>query len=1252
MFIGDDSLLAEYVARAGASQIVGVSPWPPKTPWRGPHGARTNMVHHVMALEQLRFSNGSFDLVVVPTLAITDNPGLLISELRRVLVPGGGAVVATPNPDASIFVDRKGMVRSPDYYQFYHLMAQFFASVQMVGQSPFGGFSVSDLSCEDSEIEVTFNAELVDPEGVEFEWFMAICGDVPVALDPLSVIQVPPQPATDGASADQVEHLLAELETIQSDKIALERAMASAKLELGNRGVRIESLEKKIEEELLQSEEARARAVSLAKELDNERKASTKKHLEEEFQKRSAEIDIQAELREAKKQLRLAEERANSAEAARDELIETMRSDAQELDRLRDRQATLEEKLQKMRNRDAELHQKEDALLTRLKEAEQKLAKAASAAAENEKKLAESVKAREAAEKAAKDAAEKAAKEVDAARRAAEADAAAVAASVEAKDVDEEPQVPASELALLSEENAAFEARLQETAQRKKEAEDEVERQKAIIRDLVVQLGARGDAAKGIESSSEVSDERIAVLEVEIAGLRGARAGQYRARVEAELELASLAATVERQRGEAVAASILLQEKDAEIALLKKKVGQAAPDDLRLAELTGELQSCRWRVDELEARNADLSSRLEASDSQASVLQNELREAQATLTSGMERAEQDAADAIKAQADHLREMDRVRLETEETARVLRERLAEQERVVEEKEKALFAVDEENRKLKAAMEALERNERRLDEETAHQAERAKRLRKDLDDEKERTRSLLVDVERIRGDRDRMERDLGELTRRLGEMSEEHRRVVARAEEAEERVREAECRLSAQQIEVNAAQIKIDELSRTAASSRDALDEQLHDALERLDGEKGKVSELQEKLDAVENRLAEEVSRGDGLRAAVEMVKAELAAELNLTRMAGADAARISGDAIALKKQLATAHRELDEKEQALETTVRVLGSLRNEVAALNARLRDGVLDDNGENDELTEEMGLGLKALEQENAGLAQELESTRAALDETKEQVLQAFQRLKEGEAEIAEAQQSVVEMEAKIIAINQSKVGMSVELADAIQHAERLESELEGIKKGDAERSSELDTLVARLEVAEAAASEVPLLRRQLEEANASALDKVSATEKRLAEAETVAAKVPDLEAQLADAEAKMAEIPALQKRIADFEEGSKPSEVLRLKNRLAEVESEAKKWRQDLDDANEKMADMEKVKALVAEKEALVSSLTEQLEERERRASKLEKKNRMLADQIREHESDVVAWNAELKVRTARIAQLEKQLEEAQGR
>ncbi len=1293
LLLGGEYSLASYLAHSDTACVIAVSPDAPEAAWQSLDD-EVEMEHVVMSHDVLDFDDGVFDAVVIPDLSGLSNPIVTLEEAKRVLQPSGIVIIASPNPEASeASPDSKPL----DYYALYEVMAGVFPSVQMIGQSPFAGYAVVDLACEDEDIEINFDAELMAGETEAIEWFIAVCGEVPAALEPYFIIQVPK--ADMGMGDPEDTKALTEV----SDQLA------EARRELGNRGVRIESLEKKLEEELMQSEEARARAVKLSKELEDERRATTKKQLEDEFTKRSVDIDLQGELRETQKQLRLAEQRATSAEAGRDELIERMRNDVAELDRLRDRLQKLDEKprqpardvetlkqlrlaeerarsaeaardelIEKMRS-DAKaldrLRNRQDSVQERIRSAEDRetalkseitqqvkaheervsaltgeiaalrkqleqtrtAEESARAAVETAQTADESVRVAEerarAAEESVRAAEEKARAAEEKARAAAEqvrtaeervraAEEQARAATEQARTAEQErprseeksrseeesePSAPAadSELSALAKENALIEERLRETASKRQRAEAEIQRLEALVRDLIVRLEDGGVAVETVPADTSCEEvalkEQVESLEAEVAALMGARSGQHRARVEAELELSAATIRLQDVEEALVSQGLALRAKEEaleqhrrEIEALNQAQSSGDAAGLKVAELEGELQACRWRIDELEARNQDLSARCgdaaASSGDAAEELLALVDESRAQVAAHRERIS-----ALEIALGQRTESVNALFET------LENRLASNRGGADR----VTALAEENRKLSAALDAAERRERMLDEEIESKEDRAARLRTDLDRANQRVAELEQEITEAKSDRARFERNLGEISKALDEAREEARRTKQRAESAEASAEEARRRSDAVSIELRGARSKIDELTKEMRDRERDSETRINEARKSAAEDKGRLEGLKTELERASNELKEEIRKGEALQASVALLSEQLASEAKISHLAGADAARTSGEVGALRLQLQRHADELKEKEVEIETGLRVVATLREEVSRLVSRLRSAKAVEvaSGGDEEATaaetEALTAETEALTAETEALTAEVETltarTEALTAETesltartevltaevealraklsqneadfaqmKAEVAEYRDKIRTDEDEISEAQEMIAEMEAKVVAVNQSKVGMSVELADAIQQSERLRLELNQVKAKESSLTAEITGLRAKLEQAEAES-------REAEEA------------------------------------------------ITEIKENAEGVEALRQQ---------------------------------VEEKEKLVGSLTDQLEERERRAATLERKNRVLSEQIREHESDVSAWNMELKLRSARISQLERELAEARQR
>jgi chromosome segregation ATPase len=1291
LVLSEETCLAQFIADNGA-QVVQVTDREP-TPSAKSGGGQIDC--HRLPLKTLNFEDNIFGAAVIPNLAGILNPKETLAEVKRILNPDAHLLVATPNPEIKNS-PKKSTGEAIDYYKLYDWLVSIFPVVQMVGQSPFDGYAVADLGYDDEDLEIGFNTDLLGEEGNTIEWFFAVCGNSSAAIDPYSIIQIPSD---------------------TSNVSILKSALAEAKLELSNRGVRIESLEKKLEEELMQSEEARARAVKIAKELDNERKATTKRQLEEEFSRRSQDIDQQSLVQKTQKELRLAIDRANSAEAARDEIIERMRADAQELDRLRKKLDLLEEKrrsapppgpsqemqkrmklaeerarsaeaardeiiermradaheLEKLRSRFADLEKRYTEVTSVAREPDPKLVKnlrlaeerarsaeaarddlidqmradaaelealrrklddleekqahpgpetptpetaarikeieeraTAAEAAKNEvveqmqreratnEKLQQALEARkEEAEQIATR--ERALLDEIAALKKAAADATTPESPVTTAAAEEEENARKEaetmlkeEIATLEKEIAELEARLRIVAKEKTDGVTENARLESLVRDLVVKLERFEETVSGQESvspqasSAESNDasseahDRINALEEELAALWGAKAGEHRARVEAELELTSMMQEAEstkmtltelsielQSRGKELKRSIAQQEsltraleaeelKQAELAAALKSA-QSAPhlqdQQMKVAELEGELQSVKWRVDELTARNKTLEDELD----KGLQTEDELRAVIEEVQQAQSRSVTASGETTYARQRTLERCISSINALFETNNGLAQRLNHQGEELVEQHRVLQAQG-------SALEASKRRERLLDEEIESQRNRANRLKSDMDQVTQRMAELETELRSAQSQRERMQKETERISSALEETKRTRREAIAKMESARQEAEDARSKLEATSIEMKGAHDQISDLKTVIENGESTAAQSLAETLSTLDAERAISKQTQEKLLLTEDQLADELSRAEGLMAAVTVLKAELENESKLMRLAGADAARTSGEVEALRAKIEKNEHRIQEQGLEIETDLQVLSDLRRQVVILNKKLTQKDKIDKS----AVEEIRNALEAKEKEIQPLTEELNKKQSDLARLNAQDETSRQRLAEAEKELETLQEQLSDMQTKVVTINQSKVDMSAELAEAIERSERLDAQL----------------------------------RTQQESEKASM-------------------------------KALRTEIEALESKL-----GSALAEVSKAQSEFNEIDS---KHRSALKEAE----------GIVSEKETLLVSLTEQLEDREQRSAMLEQENRILNAQIKEHEVDVSAWNMELKIRSARISQLEREIE-----
>ena len=134
--------------------------------------------------------DGAFDFVVVPDLSLFADPASIVALVRRVVSPLGAALIASPNADVKAPLLPAGEPRHAlGYYELYETIVAHFDSVRMIGQAPFVGYAVAELSVEDPE--PTIDSSLAESEGKEPEWFVVLASDRNLRLDPFALIELP-----------------------------------------------------------------------------------------------------------------------------------------------------------------------------------------------------------------------------------------------------------------------------------------------------------------------------------------------------------------------------------------------------------------------------------------------------------------------------------------------------------------------------------------------------------------------------------------------------------------------------------------------------------------------------------------------------------------------------------------------------------------------------------------------------------------------------------------------------------------------------------------------------------------------------------------------------------------------------------------------------------------------------------------------------------------------------------------------------
>jgi hypothetical protein len=1084
--------------------------------------ARRDLEILATELERMELRSGLFDVALVLDLPSLADPSAVLSEAMRVVGLKGHVVVLLRNPSCEKALSA-AHAAPLDYYQAYDMLTGLFPSVQMVGQSPFVGYAVADLSFDGTELPVSFDGTLLGDSAEEIEWFLAVCGQVPALLDPYTVVQVPLSGLSLSNPADREAAAAA---------AQFEQELKVARLELSTRGVKIESLQKEIERELMASEAARARGVELAKQLDEERKAKQRAEIEGQYSRRSQTFDKPQDP-DAFSRQRQAEERAKVAENARDELVLRLRADAAELERLRRAQEEHETKSRRTASQLEDLSRKASSAEKELAELRNKLA---ATTKRDEPARAEHVAALRQAEERARsaeasrdalleqmraDAAElerlrhrydeqrekgkrgeqeksqaiQAAEELRSRLMQLEAELKASQEALEQTKTEAAkapvPQTDTDELGTARAECADLERRLAEVAANRTATQLELERQTALVRDMAVDLRRARESAPSTSLNTAATNDAV---EQEMARLRGALSGQRRARVEAELAAATL--QLERDR-----VQMELLSRDTELVALRQG-GREAPiasaalteRDHRIAELESELQAAKWHAAELEARNADLSRRTTSP----------------------------STTNVPPPSEVLSERD--------TALLLCRNL----------EREMEQARSEQQKQSVALSTADRCINRLEQDLDSHRAREQRLSQIHETCKARIEALEKDVSAGAELRRVLENELAQLQERLASTT-AHRTEPQNVASQEPMLKERIARLESELAAAGDEQSRV-QTARSAA---------------QIDLRREVLAELR-----VEQRLAEEQSHQKV--AELEMTIIELREKLRQqdewSHNAGADAARLSGDLSELAAQCDAMERDLRERlacEAALERTLLVLR--QDAISAWSTTARS----------EESAARGRCAPTREDRAAWLDEQLGKEKERGGSLMRELTLVSGRCKELSQALAE-----VHLE-----------------RDSLRHR---------LTQLELERQSSCAT--------------ADRVRAQLGETE----EKLAAAQRaRAATSEELAETLAELDVQ------KRASRPALAE--ADF--NARQEELQDMSSQLAEGT------------------------LLSGEKESLIASLTEQLEEREQRAARLEREVAHLIEIAKEHESDIAAWEMELKFRNARIAQLEYELNRLQG-
>ncbi len=511
----------------------------------------SNVTYQSMSYGALNFRDGSFDVVVVPDLSDFEDPEEALREARRALTPEGVALVALANREA---MGGLAGVAPPEvgYTELFEICSNVWSIVRMVGQSPFVGYAVADFAPEDEEPSISFDASLAPDEGEEVEFYLAICGDEPVEIDPYAIVQMPlaavvPQ-EVEGRSSDVSDEEVDELREAASRE--KERAV--------EQGLRAQRLEHELKAMADEAAKGRDRAARFARELEEEKKARQRAEIEGQMARRSPEL---SELRERVAALTADLEAARAVAAERD----------QERARVAEH-AAWEKEHHRLEGELAELRRQLEAAERARLEAEAQATRSQAQAKPVADELRKDLQAHSAR-----------LVERDTHIAALEAELAACPKPAQLEALASKVKPLEEQVALLraavdegdaerGRDLGRVEDELRQRARRIGELEAEVGRREAIVRDLCAQLE---DSSKALPEIAEAARERQAELDAARASMESA---------------------VDRA-----------EQAEGKLAV---EVGRAAELGRRIATLEDERQAGQWRIDELESRIAAASKGL------------------------------------------------------------------------------------------------------------------------------------------------------------------------------------------------------------------------------------------------------------------------------------------------------------------------------------------------------------------------------------------------------------------------------------------------------------------------------------------------------------------------------------------------------------------------------------------------------------------------------------------------------------------